>query len=56
MEIARSGQELDVGRVLKYLFFLVVAGAIGLSGYALFSDLSAPKSEVVKTIDLNRSQ
>lgn len=45
-----------MGRVLKYVVYLVAIGAIGLAGYALFSDLSAPQSEVVKTIDLNIGQ
>jgi len=40
-----------LGRILKYLFFLVILGMIGLAGYALFSDLPAPTAEVVEPVD-----
>lgn len=31
-----------MGRLIKYLFYLVVLGAIGVAGFALVSDLPAP--------------
>ena len=34
-------------RVLKYLFYLAVLVAIGIAGYAIFSELPAPTQEVV---------
>ena len=39
-----------MGRALKYLFWIVVLAAIGVSGYAFFADLPPPKREIV--IDL----
>lgn len=36
-----------MGRVIKYLFYLVVLAAIGVAGYAVFSDLPAPTEEIV---------
>ena len=35
-----------MGRVLKYLFYLVVLAAIGVVGFAIFSELPAPTREV----------
>lgn len=49
-----------MGRILKFLFVLVVLGAIGLVGYAYIGpffgvDFSAPQSEVRQQIDLDGS-
>lgn len=35
-----------MGRLLKYLFFLAVLGAIGLAVYAMFGDLSPQQGEI----------
>jgi len=35
-----------LGRLIKYLFWLALLGAVALSGYALVSDLPAPLEEV----------
>ncbi len=42
-----------MGRLLKYLFYLLVLGFIGLVGFAIFSDLPAPQTDV--TIDVTPS-
>jgi hypothetical protein len=39
-----------VGRLLKYLFFLAVIAAAGLSVYALVADLPPPVREVVREL------
>ena len=36
-----------MGRLLKYVFYLVVLGAIGVAGYAIFATLPAPQSDIV---------
>lgn len=36
-----------MGRLLKLLFYLIVIVAIGVAGYALFSDLPPPQDTVV---------
>lgn len=41
-----------MGRLVKYLFYVVVLAAIGLVGYALVSDLPAPREDVEKPVDL----
>ncbi|MBK0398430.1 hypothetical protein H0I76_04450 [Limibaculum sp. M0105] len=35
-----------MGRLLKYLFRLIVLAALALVGYALFGDLDAPRAPV----------
>ncbi len=40
-----------MGRVLKYLLYLICLGAICLAAYALLFDLPAPQSGVVKQIE-----
>lgn len=42
-----------MGRLIKYLFYLVVLILLVLLGYSFFGDLSAPKKTVIKTIELN---
>ncbi len=36
-----------MGRVLKYLFYLVVLAGLAVVGFAIFSELPAPSSETV---------
>ncbi|AXQ93559.1 MULTISPECIES: hypothetical protein [Cereibacter] len=40
-------------RILKVLLVLVVAGLIGLTGYAYLADLSPPQTDVTKPVMLN---
>lgn len=40
-----------MGRLIKYLLYLVVIGAICLAAYALVFELPAPQSEVIKQIE-----
>ncbi len=47
-----------MGRILKFLFTLVVLGAIGLIGYAYIgpyfgADFSAPQTEIRQQIELD---
>lgn len=35
-----------MGRILRWLFYLAVLGAIALAGYAYFGDLSPDRGEV----------
>ncbi len=44
-----------MGRVFKYLLYLVLIGILGLVGYALVSDLPPPADRVVVPVtpDLN---
>ena len=36
-----------MGRVLKYLVYLILLGGIGISAYAVLFDLPAPQRQVV---------
>lgn len=40
-----------MGRLIKYIFYLIVLGGIGLTGFTLFSDLPAPTTEVVIPVE-----
>lgn len=40
-----------MGRLIKYLFYLAIVLVLVLIGYSFFGDLSAPKREVVETIE-----
>lgn len=43
-----------MGRLfLKLLLFLLVAGGLGLVGYAYFGDLSPDQADVSAPVDLN---
>lgn len=46
-------QDAAMGRILKYLFFLLVICAVGVAGYALVFDLPAPQLEVVKPVEID---
>jgi hypothetical protein len=35
-----------MGRILKYLLYLLVLAALGLAGYAAFFELPAPEQEI----------
>ncbi len=39
-----------MGRLFKYLIWVVLAGLVGLVGYALVSDLPAPTEEKVRPL------
>lgn len=39
-----------MGRLLRYLFYLIVLCALVVAGYALVFDLPAPITEVVKPV------
>lgn len=56
INFAHRRQEHKLGRILKYLFFLILIGLMGLAGYALFSDLPAPAVEIVKPVETNLSK
>lgn len=40
-----------MGRLFKYLLYLVVLGVVCLSVYALVFELPAPQTEVIKQIE-----
>jgi hypothetical protein len=40
-----------MGRLIKYVIYLIVLCAIGIAGYALIFDLPAPQSEIVKPVE-----
>lgn len=42
-----------MGRIIKLLFILVIAGFIGLTGYAYLVDLSPNSHEVKQPVTLN---
>ena len=42
-----------MGRLLKYVFYLALLGAVGFVGYALVADLPARQSEIVKDVPLH---
>ena len=42
-----------MGRLLKFLVFLIVIGALGLVGYAYLGDLSPDQSEISQPVELN---
>jgi len=39
-----------MGRLIKFLFFLIVLGIIGLIAYSYFGDLSSPNVEIIQTV------
>lgn len=41
-----------LGVLFKYLFWLVVLGTLGLSAFALLSDLPAPEHQIVRPIPM----
>ena len=45
-----------MGRLLKYLFFLVVIALIIVAAYALLFDLPAPEREIVTPVELENNQ
>ncbi len=49
----RSSEGPGLGRIIKVILILVVLGALGLSGYALVSDLPAPTRPVVEDLPLS---
>ncbi|MCL5779085.1 hypothetical protein M1105_19150 [Limibaculum sp. FT325] len=40
-----------MGRLLKYLFRLIVLAALALVGYALFAELEAPREPVTVPLE-----
>ena len=42
-----------MGRLLKFLLFLIVIGAAALVGYAYIGDLSPDQSDVSTPVDLD---
>ena len=49
MQAAKNGQR-QMGRLIKLILFLVLAGAAVVLGYAIFSELPAPTEDVVVPI------
>lgn len=45
-----------MGIALRYLFYLVVLCAIVVAAYALFFDLPAPQSQVIKPVETEISK
>ncbi len=39
-----------MGRLIKYLFILVLIAFVGLLGFSYFGDLSAPQTEVTVVV------
>lgn len=42
-----------MGRLFKFLLFLIVLGAIGVVGYAYLGDLSPAQDEVSEPVELD---
>ena len=42
-----------MGKLLKYLFYLVILLAIGLVGYSLVAELPARKTEITQDVPLH---
>lgn len=42
-----------IGKLIKWVFTLGVFFVLGIFGYAIFGDLSAPSREVSKEITIN---
>lgn len=40
-----------MGRLMKFLFRLIILGALAFIGYALFAELEAPEETVVIPLD-----
>lgn len=54
----KQGSEFHMGRLIKYLIYLVILAAIGLVGYAYLgpwfgADFSAPQSEIREPVVLD---
>lgn len=42
-----------MGRLLKFLIFLIILGALGLIGFAYLGDLSPEQDAVTEPVELN---
>lgn len=42
-----------MGRLLKFLFFVILIGAIGLVGYAYLGDLSPEQKDISTPVELD---
>lgn len=42
-----------MGRLIKYLFYLVILGLLGLVGYSYLGDLSSPNIEIIQPVVQN---
>lgn len=42
-----------MGRIIKWLFILIVLMALVVLGYALFGDFSAPGQDVAKPVQID---
>ena len=42
-----------MGRLLKFLFFLILLGAVALVGYAYLGDLSPEQEEISEPVELD---
>lgn len=49
----RQKERTVMGRLLKFLFFLIVLGGIGLVGYAYLGDLSPEQEEINQPVELD---
>ncbi len=49
---ARQREQVEMRLLLRIVAFLVVAGGIALVGYAMFSELPAPQSEVSVPVEV----
>ena len=50
------GRSETLGRILKYLLYLVVLLVVVVAAYALVFDLPAPENDVVVPVEINLSQ
>jgi hypothetical protein len=44
-----------MGRLIKFLFFLIILGLIALVGYSYFGDLSSPNVEIIQPVTPDES-
>lgn len=42
-----------IGKLIKYLIFLGIIGAIAIAGYALFFELPPPSEEIIISVTPN---
>ncbi|PCH96175.1 MAG: hypothetical protein COB84_05205 [Rhodobacteraceae bacterium] len=44
-----------MGRLIKFLFILVILGLIALAGYAYLGDISTPTSDIIQPVIPNET-
>jgi hypothetical protein len=50
-KLAARAEQDDMRYVFRAIFYLVIAGVVGLLGLAIFSELPAPRAEISRQVE-----